>query len=191
MRKIQLLILSAILLQSCCDSDQLNDYDHAYDKYLPPHGQVNIDLFYTSDTSKVESIEVVSDLTETLVLKVNGDGCTENFIQRSVKLDLPMTVESDFTLSVGGQSDNLSLRVYYNALTAKNSSLGYAWYDDIQPDSADAFLKEIMLNGQIFENVMRFCFTTNNSPDLDKVFIAENQGFVMITYSNGDTLVRK
>lgn len=191
MRKIQIIILSLILLNSCCDSDNLNDYDHVYDNYLPIKGQENIYFYHKSDTNNLESLEVTSDITETVELKVNGDGCTENFNQRILKLDLPKTDELDFTLSTGGMNENLSMEVFSSSVIVKIGYLGYYSYDDIYPDSIDAFLNEMKINGQKYNNVMRFSFTSNNSPDVDKIFIAEHFGFIMITYNNGDTLLRK
>ena len=189
--KFIILLLPALIFNSCCDSNVLNDYDHTYDNYLPKQGDQKINFYYKSDTSKSESIIINSDKIEAEELGINGDGCTQLFNIRTLYLDIPKTDELSFTLSTGGPGDYLALNMRYTNDTSKYGDLGYYYYNDGYPDSIDAYLREIIINGEKFNNIMRFCFTSENSPDLNKIFIAEHDGFIMITYNNGDTLIRK
>ncbi len=189
--KIFLYTISIILLlSSCCDTNTTEDYDHTYDRYLPEKGGHSLLFFSTSDTNQSDTLKIISDVTETTEIKVNGDGCRQNFIQRTVELDIPETNESSFSLSTNGYDESLEYTIRY-----PNSIIhsGYVYYNNTVEDIADydCIYKSLEIGGITYDRVMQFVIPESVPVELKRIFLAENHGIMQIIYKNGDTLIRR
>ena len=191
MKNLITILTIALILQSCCNSSEYHEYDSRIDKIFPKQQGTTVSLYNKADSSQIFNVLIESDMTSDKEYKINGDGCTNVFKERIIELDIPNTNETKFSLKINDLLGNdLTISTNYENYSLKESPIFLNQSTNFEyNDSTDFYMDEFLLNNQILQGVIQLAFDSTQSPDLDKIYFAENYGIYMITYNSGDTLL--